>query len=306
MKMGRTLLALLAAAALACPAQAAEVLLKRKFVEVNRNRATLRVGFILDHAKSSPNAIADDGKDGDLHMAGRASKVGLPMVAELVNARMEPQALQYIKQQAGQTAEGPLEGVWRLWFEHPSAGLQVQQPTVPKPSSTNPDHVFEIHPITRIGTFNVLGSLQPIPGFTAYDAEKAFEHYEDLKVTVQRIKGGVVLKSPKAKFNYAQFTVRFKGKPKKYDDCRIVLADVLDNEGHSIVAGPRRMVFVDGANYAIDWTTAKAGDEHRLLGIPRVNLAEVYALLQTLKIGEAKPLAAPYEMIVVAKLPNSP
>ncbi len=305
MRSGRHLIALLTAALAACPAQAAEVLLKRKFVEVNRNRATMKVGFILDHAKSSPNAIADDGKDGDLHMAGRASKVGLPMVAELVNARMEPAALQYIKQQAGQPAEAPLEGVWRLWFEHPSAGLQVQQPVVPKPYNTNPDHVFEIHPITKIGAISVLGSLQPIPGFTAYDAEKAFEHYEDLEITVQRVKGGVLLKAPKGKYNYAEFTVRFAGKPKKYADCYIVLADVVDNEGHSIVARPRRMVFMEGASYGINWSTAKKGDEHRLLGIPRVNLAEVYAMLLSLKVNDAKPIKASYEMIIVAKLPGA-
>src|ERR1700751_563153 len=67
------------------------LVLKKAFVTKYRNRATIDASFFVDHAHKQPNPPA---KDGDMHVAGRAPKeVGLPMVAEVVNAaRTQEQA----------------------------------------------------------------------------------------------------------------------------------------------------------------------------------------------------------------------
>ena len=59
----------------------------------------------------------------------------------------------------------PVTGVWRLWCEHGGDKAFVQGAAFPEPTNTNPDHVFEIHPITAIGRLQLLGSFVPVHGF---------------------------------------------------------------------------------------------------------------------------------------------
>ena len=71
-------------------------------------------------------------------------------------------------------------GVWRLWCEHSGADPQIQiqgKPLQPF-NATNPDHVFEVHPITVLNGTSVVDSLTPIDGFKTKDAEQAFTKYE--------------------------------------------------------------------------------------------------------------------------------
>src|ERR1035437_4209351 len=146
------------------------VVLKRAFVEQYKDRATIDASFFVDHAHKHPNAPS---ADGDMHVAGRAQKeVGLPMVAEVMNAAQKGQAAAVAEIHAveGKNSAVPLTGAWRFWFEHP-AKTQVQFDTVPVPGNTNPDHSFEIHPIAKFDTNSVVGSFQNVPGFTPYDAE---------------------------------------------------------------------------------------------------------------------------------------
>src|SRR4051794_30295516 len=60
------------------------LVLKRAWIEQFKDRATIDVHFPVDHAHKHPN---DPESDADMHGAGRApTEVGLPMVAEMVNA----------------------------------------------------------------------------------------------------------------------------------------------------------------------------------------------------------------------------
>src|SRR5688500_12708139 len=94
----------------------------------------------------------------------------------------------------------PLTGVWRLWFEH--AGTQPPLPahTVPPPTGTNPDHVFEIHPISSVNGHDCMGSFQPIPKYQAYDAERAFGAYEKIQCTIRITSSAVQIVTPNAGF----------------------------------------------------------------------------------------------------------
>lgn len=45
--------------------------------------------FPVDHALDHAKSVGKGSNDGDIHVSGRSPKVGLPMVAEVINARLE-------------------------------------------------------------------------------------------------------------------------------------------------------------------------------------------------------------------------
>ncbi len=310
----RTLAVLLTCVLLCPPGSAGPVLLKRAWVDKYKNRVTVDpVDFIVDHAHVNPNTIKDDGDDGDFHFAGRAPDIGLPMVAEFVNARMQPQkaAVDLVHQLEKMTKQGnpqptPLTGVWRFWFEHPASTEQRQGDPIPPPDDTNPAHVFELHPVTAAGSTTSLGSFVPVPQFEAYDAETAFSYFDGIQATIQANSSAVRIKAPKAKYNYVEFKIKLLQSPSsekaKVSDGVIVRANVLTMEGNSASKAPRRMVFMKGTPAAAALQGKKKGDVLRVLGIPRINLAEVMVLVKQNGEGEFST-DLPYEMIIVGVIP---
>jgi hypothetical protein len=280
----------------------ATVFLKNAFIEANKNRVTIDVHFIVDHAHKKPNA---PDKDGDLHTAGRADEIGLPMVSEVVNAAAPAQktALDLIHTAESDPAHQPigLSGAWRLWFEHPSKDDQIQGQKVEPAANTNPDHVFEIHPITKVQGQPFLTSFAAIPGFQAYDAKKAFEYYESLTCTITAAKTATSITSKKAQYNYAEFVMELKGSPQAVDDGVMVLATVQDDEGNTVVDKLRRMVFVGGTAPAEEVLKLKKGDQLHVIGIPRVNLERV-SFITKQKGQQPVNTHLPYEMIIVGVL----
>src|SRR4051794_35543363 len=60
--------------------------LQKKFVDANKDRATIKVKLRVDQHLKAPHKIDKSGDDGDIHMAGRSDDVRLPLVAEIMNA----------------------------------------------------------------------------------------------------------------------------------------------------------------------------------------------------------------------------
>jgi len=160
------------------------VRLRNAFIEAVKNRATItNLSFTFDHVKTSINSIASGGDDGDLHMAGRPGPfVGLPMVAEVVNARLERDDVVKRAKELGTSQTAKISGFWRLWFEHPPSTVLVQGGTVPKPTTTNPDHIFEIHPITEVDGHEADESFVPIEGYSAYTAKQGVRGVREARV----------------------------------------------------------------------------------------------------------------------------
>ena len=256
------------------------------------------------HAK--PNSGA---KDGDMHAAGRAPKeIGLPMVAEVMNAAAadEQGAITVIHAKEGQNQPVAVTGAWRLWFEHPPAsGSQIQFAVVPPAADTNPDHCFEIHPLTNVGGNDLVTSFHDIKDFKPKDARAAFASYEKLSVTMAATDTGLTLSSAKSGFNYVLFTMRVSGKTTTLKDKGIaVLADVLpdDSVDADVLAQNIRMIFVPGTTPFPQGKALKNGDTLTVLGIPRVNLNAISSFLS--KAGSAQVTRKlPYEMIIVALEP---
>lgn len=286
------------------------VALTKGFVKKYKDKATIPTTFRVDKHHNTPNPIGGGSDDGDIHIAGRDSVVLLPMVAEIINGKREDDTFNFMMQTtAGQSI--PIVGVWRLWFEHPGHDDQIMGLTVPVPTNTNPDHIFEFHPVAKFGDFDCLDSFLPIADqsheFRGYPADKAFGAYEQRPGTITQSNTAIMIMSNKAGYNYAEFEMRLTGKPKDVGDGYIVLANVFNAgapaNAEPLTQEPRRMIFVKGSKPADKIATMKKGDTLHVLGIPRVNLNEVYAIANGLQGHEEYSEGGlPYEMIIVALL----
>jgi hypothetical protein len=295
--------AVLAVFAFASAGSAAEVVLKTKWIEDHKNRVTVISEFPIqvDTAHKKPNPTGEGAADGDLHMAGRAPAVGLPMVAEIVNGIIaaNKDVLADVKATVGSGHAVNMNGVWRLWFEHPSAQAQTQGQTVPVPKNTNPDHSFEIHPVTHFGTRSLNDDFVPISGYTAHAADASFKHYESQVFTVTKNATFTSIVAKKAGFNYADFVLVAAGPPKQSTDGGwMVLATVRDVSGHVLVSIPRRMVAAPGTRPADAVSKLKTGDRLHVIAIPRVNLERLMAEA-TKTPGKPTTVKGAYEMILV-------
>jgi hypothetical protein len=285
------------------------VALTKGFVKKFKDKATIPTTFDIDKHHNHPNPIGSGSDDGDIHIAGRDSVVRLPMVAEIINGAKETSVMDFLLQStAGQ--EVPLTGVWRLWFEHPGNKDQVQGEAVAVPKNTNPDHIFEFHPVVKFGNFDVFDSFVPIADddgeFRGNGAERAFDSYEKRPGTITKSNTAIMITSNQAGFNYAEFQMRLAGKPKDVGDGFMVLANVFNAKAKTnddpVIEESRRMVFVKGTKPADAVKDLKKGDKLHVLGIPRVNLNTVFAIAGELQDGEEFSEGLPYEMIIVAIL----
>ncbi len=282
---------------------AAEVLLKNSWITKFKNRVTMPLTYRIDQAHKHPNPVGEKSDDGDMHVAGRSTQVGLPFVVEIVNAAIDAHkpVLASIKDLTGKDQAVNIEGAWRLWFEHPdSKHVQQQGAPVPVPKNTNPAHVFEIHPVTKWADDPLDESFVPIEEFTAHDAAVAVPRFEKMVVTVTKQGAFTAFEAKTIGYNYVDFRFTLTSAPKEVDDGVMVLATVSTVDGKTVLsATPRRMVFVKNTPPAALVGKAKKGVSFRALGIPRLNLERLSAKA---KPGESIDVQAPYEMIIAAIL----
>jgi hypothetical protein len=284
-----------------------QVLLKKTFIATYRNRVTITTSFKVDDAHAQPNKIGTSSDDGDLHMAGRSPSIGLPMVVELSNGRLD--AVGGVET-AIHAAEGTghavnITGVWRLWMEHKSAEAMQQGDNVPVPPNTNPKHVFEIHPVTAFSGTPTLETFVPLRDdknpsahYQASDAATAFARYEKGTLKVDRTDPVFVsIDGPQIPYNYVEFFLEVAGQATAVDDGTFVLANAYDLEKHVVAATPRRMVLVKGSRPEALIGSAAAGKQFRVLGIPRINLD---ALMRAAKPNQTTAVVGAYELIILA------
>jgi hypothetical protein len=280
------------------------LVLQRSFIEKYKNRATIDGTFMVDHAHKRPNSAA---ADGDLHASGRSDDVGLPMVSEVMNAAEDQQGsvIDAIHANEGNAAATPISGAWRIWFEHPSVVPQVQFATVPPAANTNPDHCFEIHPITQFAGDSILNSLHEISGYAPKDAEHAFGNYEKLSATFTIDNETVTITSKKVGFNYVKFTAELAGKREPLDenelgvsDGQAVIANVMNNTEDEVLVDNVRLIFIAGTQPSEEVANAPEGATLELLALPRISLNAISAFIQAGGSGTVIR-KLPYEMIVV-------
>jgi len=272
-----------------------DVTLRRTFIDSLSNVVSISGKFVIDHAHKKANK---PDKDGDLHIAGRNKQVGLPSVAEIMNAVSYPDAVSLIHSEEGKSTGVQMTGVWRLWFEHPSKE-QFQIDDVPKAKNTNPDHSFEIHPVLKVNSIELNSSLTTINGYTPYSATTAFNYYNKTKCKITVSSDFIIIDTKKNRYNYAKFKIKIISKQAAIDGV-FVNANVYTTRNKK-VAENIRMVFPKDTEAEVELRSLSADDTMTLLGIPRINLDGVNRLIQDKPVGTEIKANLPYEMIIVGK-----
>jgi len=278
------------------------IVLDRAFVERYKDRATIETLFTVDRAgkQAHPGYL-----DGDLHVAGRAAEIGLPVVAEVQNAASRPDAVEMIRRAAGSGEPVPLAGVWRLWSEHFGGDEQAQGESLAPIARTNPPHVFEVHPVTRLGDLDLGDTFRPVPGFRPEPGAVIFDSLRRARLRIVPAETSITLYTRRQELNDADFTVEIGSEPVRIvADGRFVTAVLLSPRGERLDR-PVRLVFVrDTAPERIARRLAP-GDRLRVFGIPRIDLSAVARrAARAAEDPSALDGTLPYEIVVVGVFPQ--
>jgi hypothetical protein len=302
--------AILLLALAAAPANAdVEVRLKKTFIEKHKNRVTATTRLTIDAAKKVNSAKAD----GDMHIAGRPDgDIGLMTVAEIQNARDVPDAVAFVRQKAGTDSPVRMSGVWRIWFEHAGNDPQVQGKALKKSKSTNPDHVFELHPVTRIDDIDLLPTLRPIPGYDKpANTSQRIQQVETMKGTLRVAKNTVTIRGPGSKPNYIQFWMKLLPGPNGFQradgtwtqpaDGKFVFAKIYDlEEEPELLVHKRRIAFVKDSEPFRKLENLQPNHCLNVLGITRLNLELVsWRAKNAKKQPDVLTWSLPYEIVAV-------
>ncbi len=273
------------------------VTLDRSFVERYADRVTIDVAFTVDKTDRRPHPAFIDG---DFHVAGRAPGIGLPIVAEIENAASEERAMAAARRAAGTGRPIRLAGAWRLWAEHAGSAEEVQGEELSAIERTNPDHVFEVHPVTRIDGEDILESLYPPKGYGPASADRAFRSFENVKCSISPAARTITIVVPKGMINDAEFVMEVAGDGQHVvEDGRFVNAAVLDLSGKRLV-GSARMAFVRGSPPERRVRGLRRGSRLHVFGLPRLDLSEVARRVRDSKSDPALLEGSlPYEIVVV-------
>lgn len=271
------------------------ITLKNSFIETYKNRATISVPFTVDRADPAPKPAIFDG---DLHIAGRAPQIGLPAVAEIENSASEKRAvdLAHALEKSGSTVQ--FSGAWRIWPEHAGRDAEIQGEELPNFELTDPDHVFEIHPVTRIGDVSTLDSFKPVPGYLPGSADAVIGSYEQTKVTVVAGRDTTSIITGEGFFNDLEFIMRVDAAAHIVPDGRFIDADVLDLGGVRL-AQQVRMVFVKDSPPEKAARHLRPGDRLHVFGIPRIRLSGLADSSRSAQAAGTIDRKLPYEIIVV-------
>jgi hypothetical protein len=276
--------------------------INKSFIEKYKNRVTINATFTVDKAMGSPLPSA---LDGDLHFAGRAPQVALPMVGEIANADDEKPAMDVVHGAEGTGKPLQVSGVWRLWPEHAGSAVEKQGNPLPAFDTNKPDHVFEIHPVTRINGIELLDSFKPVKGFSPGGAQRTFGIYENVSCTITVKPRAVSIVTLTGLYNDVEFIMEIA------DDRQLVVAN-----GRFVVASARdlagnllvqrlRMVFVTGTPPEGAVSVLKRGDRLHVFGIPRLDLAEISRRVRDSGMNPALlTRSLPYEIIILGVYTN--
>jgi hypothetical protein len=274
----------------------------RSFIETYQNRVTIRTSFTVDQAMADP---LPPPLDGDLHVAGRAPQVALPIVAEIAMAAEEKPAVDTAKRAAAVHARLHLSGVWRIWPEHGGHAPQKQGKPLPAFDTDNPDHVFEIHPVMRMDRISLLDSFKPVKGFSPGDAERTFGIYQKASCTLKVMPKTVTIVADNGLYNDVEFVMKIASdRQLVVRDGRFVMASAMDTHGKLLVER-LRMVFARGTPPEQAVRLLKSGEQLQVYGIPRLDFAEIARRVKSTQPGTAtrsQPL--PYEIVILGVYPK--
>ncbi len=281
-----------------------EITLHNSFIEAYKDRATIDVMFVVDKADARPHPAV---LDGDLHAAGRSARIGLPIVAEIKNAALEKRAVDRIHGIEGTGRRVRLAGAWRLWAEHVGTAEEVQGQGLSAIEVDNPDHVFEIHPVTRVDDETLLDSFRPVKGYDPGKAEVVLGSFERISCRIVPGAETTTIVTRKKQHNDLEFLMEIgDSRQRVVADGRFVNAAALDLSGKRI-AGDVRMVFVKDTPPEKRVRSLGRGDRLHVFGLPRIDLSAVaWRVRHSGNHPELLGLELPYEIVVVGVYDDTP
>ena len=308
------LLILALACALNCIGQIT-ITLRKSFVDSFKNRVTIDCrNFEIYEAHVKPNSPS---KDADLHFAGYERRIGMPIVAEIMNARGQQDAVDAVHQFEGNgrpQQSVKLSGAWRIWCEHPNDEEDFKHGMPIRIKNTNPAHVFEIHPLTKINDIDVITSLSKINGFDYKEAERAFTAYSNARCRIIPKSKTITIETNGVGYNYVDFWVMLNENNKQVvDDGLFIYATILnsdynptnpdENSDEFIISHKTRVAFVKGSGVFNKVQNMGEGDVLHIVGIPRINLNLVsWRVAHANARPEVLQWNLPIEMIAVGEL----
>lgn len=297
--------------------QGVTIVLENEFIKKYRDRVTMETEF-QPLGKSSVHKAKDDG---EVHIGGIAAEAKLATVAEVMNGSgAGKKAVATFAKAIQQGKSVKVAGAWRLWCEHSGGVPQVQKAGLMAPLPglhlSNPDHVFEIHPVTSVqlgdaAAVDATGSVRATPGHTPHDAQKAFHTgYDRIPCKISAAgEGRTKIVTQALGFNFTEFIVRLNRPPFALTDGHAAEVTVFDTDGE-LVSRRRRLLFIKGTAADEQLTGLEEGERMRVIAMPRISLKLVQWRIDNKDdVDESgvrtEPLNwnLPYEMIVVSALP---
>lgn len=272
--------------------------INKSFIEKYKNRVTIHATFTVDKAMGSPLPAPIDG---DLHFAGRAPQVALPMVGEIANAADEKEAVDLVHGAEGTGQPLKVSGVWRLWPEHAGSAVEKQGKPLVAFDTDKPDHVFEIHPVTEINGLEVLESFKPVKGFSPGGAQRTFGIYQKVSCTLTVKPRAVSIVTETGLYNDVEFIMEVADdRQHVVRDGRFVIGAARDLDGGLLVER-LRMVFAKGTPPERAVRLLKRGDRLHVYGIPRLDAAEISRRVRDSGTNPALLTGTlPYEIVILA------
>ena len=291
----------------ACHAQV-QITLRKSFIDSMKDRISYTGEFVLVAAPENPHPAA---ADGDLHMSCMEKVIGLPIVAEIINAKDNREAVHFTHFTAGTDREVKMTGVWRIWAEHATKEKgddeanydpkkQVQGAKY-KFSGSNPAHVFEIHPVLQIGGVNCMNTLKDIEGYSYKAPEKAFAAYANARCSLTDMDNKILISTNTLGFNYAEFWLKpINEGLLVVADGRFVTCDIYDGNG-AIIANNIRVGFPKGSEVENAIMNLNSVEKLHVMGLPRLSLHDVANNIVG-NNGDPTDQPLPYEMIAITTL----
>jgi len=251
------------------PGSAILITLKNEFIEKYKDRVTIDTNFKVD----VPGKIHKAKEDGDMHVAGRATEIGLATVAEIQNAKDVPDAVSAVKSVEGSGQTIALTGVWRIWPEHGGDNSHIQKngpgPQHEGPGPTNPPHRFEIHPILKIAEQDISNPLRSVEGFAPKEAEEAFARYERGSFEITPDGDRVRMRMNMVGFNYVKFLMKVRKRFNREEDGEFISAAIYAPDEEELLVHDRRIGFVAGTAPDEKQKNVRVGQCILVLGIPQ-------------------------------------
>lgn len=292
----RATLAYMAVAAELAPDRVS-VEINRSFLERHMNRLTIATTFTVDAVAGSPNPASFDG---DLHFAGRAPEVGLRLVGEIKNAAEADSAVALLRRAAESHAPLRVSGAWRLWPEHSLGWSEQQGRPIQRLDSPYPDHVFEIHPVTRVADLDLLRTVHLTEGYRPGSAKRTLDIYQDATGILTVTGATITLETPTWLYNDVHFVMELtEARQQVVADGRFVMARALDPDG-AVLVERLRMGFIAGTAPERAVRNLTGGARLHVWGLPRLNFAEMWRRAEGSRSDSSLlrgPL--PYEIVVV-------